>query len=44
MAPLVGDGIVGDTHPFRKSAPAMIREVRTITDVTIELSSPAAEQ
>ncbi len=44
MAPLVGDGIVGDTHPFRISAPAMIRQVRTITDVTIELSSPATER
>ena len=44
MAPLIDDGIVGDTHPFRKSAPAMIRQVRTITDVTIELSGPPAER
>ena len=44
MAPLIGDGIVGDAHPFRKSAPAMLRQVRMITDVTIELSTPAAPE
>jgi len=37
MAPLIDDGVVGETHPFRKSAPAMIRQVRMITEVTIEL-------
>jgi aminoglycoside phosphotransferase (APT) family kinase protein len=40
MAPLIDDGIVGDAHPFRKSAPAMLRQVRLITDVTIELATP----
>jgi hypothetical protein len=34
-AALVDDGIVGPSHPFRVSAPAMIRQVETITDVTI---------
>jgi aminoglycoside phosphotransferase (APT) family kinase protein len=31
------DPIVGEHHPFRVAAPAMIRQVRMITDVTIEL-------
>jgi aminoglycoside phosphotransferase (APT) family kinase protein len=39
MAPL-DDPIIGAKHPFRLSAPAMIHQVRTITDVRIEL--PAA--
>ena len=38
MAPIINDGIVGDAHPFRKAAPAMIRQVRTITEVEIKLS------
>jgi aminoglycoside phosphotransferase (APT) family kinase protein len=31
------DPIVGAKHPFRISAPAMIRQLRMITDVTVEL-------
>ena len=31
------DAIVGVTHPFRESAPAMIRQLRTITGVEISL-------
>jgi aminoglycoside phosphotransferase (APT) family kinase protein len=38
MAPIVDDGIIGADHPFRLSAPAMIRQVQTITDVTITLA------
>jgi aminoglycoside phosphotransferase (APT) family kinase protein len=34
-AALVDDGIVGPSHPFRVSAPAMIRQVEAITDVMI---------
>jgi aminoglycoside phosphotransferase (APT) family kinase protein len=34
-AALVDDGIVGPSHPFRVSEPAMIRQVEAITDVTI---------
>jgi aminoglycoside phosphotransferase (APT) family kinase protein len=37
MAPVKKDGIVGARHPFRVSAPAMIRQVVQITDVTIDL-------
>jgi aminoglycoside phosphotransferase (APT) family kinase protein len=33
------DAIVGVSHPFRVSAPAMIRQLRIITGVRIELSS-----
>jgi aminoglycoside phosphotransferase (APT) family kinase protein len=40
MAPMAADGIVGPRHPFRISAPAMVRQVRMITGVRIEL--PAA--
>ena len=36
-APLVNDGIVGPGHPFRVSAPAMVRQVEMITGVTIAL-------
>lgn len=39
MAPAVADGIVGPRHPFRISAPAMVRQVRMITGVTIEVPS-----
>jgi aminoglycoside phosphotransferase (APT) family kinase protein len=35
-APTDGE-IVGDRHPFRLAAPAMVRQLRTITGVTIEL-------
>ena len=38
-APLVNDGIVGPGHPFRVSAPAMIRQVEMIAGVTIDLPS-----
>ena len=31
------DEIIGERHPFRLAAPAMVRQVRTITGVTIEL-------
>jgi aminoglycoside phosphotransferase (APT) family kinase protein len=37
MAPLVADGIVGPRHPFRIAAPAMVRQVRMITGVRIQL-------
>ena len=37
------DGIVGRKHPFQVSAPAMIRRVRAIADVTIELPDPLPE-
>jgi aminoglycoside phosphotransferase (APT) family kinase protein len=36
------DPIVGRKHPFRIAAPAMIRQVRMITDVTIELPPGSA--
>jgi aminoglycoside phosphotransferase (APT) family kinase protein len=36
-AALVNDGIVGPGHPFRVSAPAMIRQVGVITGATIVL-------
>jgi aminoglycoside phosphotransferase (APT) family kinase protein len=36
-ASVVDDGIVGEGHPFRVSTPAMIRQLRMITGVTIEL-------
>jgi aminoglycoside phosphotransferase (APT) family kinase protein len=39
-APL-DDPIVGVKHPFRLSAPAMIRQIGMITDVTIELPALA---
>ncbi len=39
MAPVVVDGIVGPRHPFRISAPAMVRQVRMITGVAIALPS-----
>jgi aminoglycoside phosphotransferase (APT) family kinase protein len=31
------DPIVGERHPFRLAAPAMVRQLRTITEVTIEI-------
>jgi aminoglycoside phosphotransferase (APT) family kinase protein len=37
IAPIKNDGIVGPRHPFRVSAPAMIRQLREITDVKVEL-------
>jgi hypothetical protein len=40
-APL-DDPIIGEKHPFRVAAPAMIRQVRLITDVTIELPPGSA--
>lgn len=39
MAPF-DDPIIGAKHPFRLSAPAMIHQIRTITDVTIALPGP----
>jgi hypothetical protein len=35
--------IIGAKHPFRISAPAMIRQLRMITDTTIELPALVAE-
>jgi aminoglycoside phosphotransferase (APT) family kinase protein len=37
-AHITEDGIVGPSHPFRKSAPAMIRHLHTITGVTVDVS------
>jgi aminoglycoside phosphotransferase (APT) family kinase protein len=37
----VDDRIVGKAHPFRMAAPAMIRQVRVITGVTVDLSTPS---
>jgi hypothetical protein len=31
------DAIIGERHPFRLAASAMVRQVRTITGVTIEI-------
>jgi aminoglycoside phosphotransferase (APT) family kinase protein len=39
LAPIKNDGIVGPRHPFRISAPAMIRQVQIITDVTVGVST-----
>ena len=33
--------IMGTKHPFRLAAPAMIKQVRMITDTTIEIPAPA---
>jgi aminoglycoside phosphotransferase (APT) family kinase protein len=33
------DEIVGERHPFRLAAPAMVRQLRTITGVSIEIPS-----
>jgi aminoglycoside phosphotransferase (APT) family kinase protein len=33
----IGDPIIGPKHPFRLSAPAMVRQLQIITDVTIKL-------
>jgi aminoglycoside phosphotransferase (APT) family kinase protein len=33
----IDDKIVGERHPFRLAAPEMVRQLRTITGVTIEL-------
>jgi aminoglycoside phosphotransferase (APT) family kinase protein len=33
----IDDEIVGERHPFRLAAPAMVHQVRTITGVTIEI-------
>ncbi|HZX53946.1 MAG TPA: phosphotransferase [Ilumatobacteraceae bacterium] len=38
IAPIKNDGIVDARHPFRISAPAMIRQVVQITEVTIDLT------
>jgi len=37
LAPAKNDGIVGPHHPFRISAPAMIHQVRTITEVVVDV-------
>ncbi len=36
-ASLTDDVIVGAEHPFHVMAPAMIRRIHAITDVTVEL-------
>jgi hypothetical protein len=37
LAPIKNDGIIGPRHPFRISAPAMIRQVREITEVNVDV-------
>jgi len=37
LAPITNDGIVGPRHPFRIAAPAMLRQLRDITELTIEV-------
>ncbi len=33
--------IIGAKHPFRIAAPAMLRQVRMITDVALDMPEPA---